>query len=142
MTSINGIRHSLQDRQLKTPKNKRQEELRSVLIEMDETCQVTGRTPAYSDAAHLVKTSNPDIVSHFPVIYCARLINYVGDQATVHILASRSALYPSNASVIANFAGSYDPRLALLLDSGLHRQLDDNKCYFRASDTVSSSMGW
>jgi hypothetical protein len=51
------------------------------------------------------------------------------EQVSVHILASRSSLYPEIADMFDAFEGSYDPRLALLLSSSLHKALDENDIY-------------
>jgi hypothetical protein len=52
-------------------------------------------------------------------------------QIPVHILASRSSLYPEIAEMFEDFEGSYDPRLALLLHFNFQAALDENQIYLQ-----------
>lgn len=65
VTQIHGLSANLPEEELKKTAKTRQQEMRSILEQMDSSCQVTGRHANFCDAAHLVKVSNPDIVVSF-----------------------------------------------------------------------------
>lgn len=63
LTKLDDMSCALDENQMKMSKTARQQELRSILDEMDSgCCRITNHKSIFCDAAHLVKASIPDIV--------------------------------------------------------------------------------